>query len=269
MGFERTVFLTYMLATSSVSGSTNNAPYAPQVTHGYATAVHCNYIEKIETPTLINKTINFVVPDGSLFPFLRDYYQIDPTYVDTLDPLKKGWGFNANRIYALVQIVEATGSTVTADPANWSIIDVTPQLADYDTFSATTIPVGAFNSSTIITVGVQEVLNAAKYDLTYLSNPSNLSGDDTKLAFGEEAFFYGNVNSEIMAIAYTTEIPAVMPLNEYNSTTNETWDESSAVTISEMGIFNTNNDLVGIGKLNNPIDKDSTIYRTLLFSIDF
>ena len=261
MGFERTIFLTYMFATSEVSGATTSQPYTLNKAYGYSSAIHCNYIQRLETDTLVNKTINFVVPDGSLFPFLRDYYQIAPGY--------NGSGFNANKLYALVQIVNATGSTAIADPANWSIIDVTPQLEDYDTFSATTIPVSAFNASTIITIGVQETLNAPKYDLTYLNQPSTLPTDDDKLTFGEEAFFFGNVKSEIQAIAYTTEIPAVLQLNEFNSTTNPTWDQFSAVSISEMGVFDDNNNLVGVGKLNNPINKDATIFRTILFSVDF
>lgn len=259
MGFERTIFLTYMLATSEVSGGTQ--PYSQNNAYGYSSAIHCNYVQRLETESLVNKTINFIVPDGSLFPFLRSSYQIQPGF--------NGYGFNANKIYALVQIVNGTGSTITADPANWSIIDVTPQLDGYNTFSGSTIPVTAFNNSTIITIGVQETLNAPKYNLTYLNAPSTLSSDDNKLTFGEEAFFYGNVKSDIQAIAYTTEIPAVLQLNEYNSTTNSTWDQSSAVSISEMGIFDDNNNLVGVGKLNNPINKDATIFRTILFSLDF
>lgn len=260
MGFERTIFLTYMFATSDVTGSTTQ-PYTLNKAYGHSSAIHCNYIQRLETDTLFNKTINFVVPDGSLFPFLKSEYQIQPGF--------DGFGFNANKLYALVQIVNATGSTVEADPANWSIIDVTPQLEGYETFSGTTIPVTAFNSSTIITIGVQETLSAPKYNLSYLNNPSLLPSDDDKLTFGEEAFFFGNVKSEIQAIAYTTEIPAVLQLNEYNSTTNPTWDQYSPVTISEMGVFDENNNLVGVGKLNNPINKDATIFRTLLFSLDF
>lgn len=261
MGFERTIFLTYMLATSEVTGGTASQPYTINKAYGYPSAIHCNYIQRLETDSLINKTINFVVPDGSLFPFLKSDYQIQNGF--------DGFGFNANKLYALVQIVNGTGTTIIADSANWSIIDVTPQLDGYNTFSGSTIPVTAFNANTIITIGVQETLNAEKYDLSYLNMPSTLSSDDNKLTFGEEAFFYGNVKTDIQAIAYTTEIPAVLQLNEYNSTTNETWDQSSSVTISEMGIFDENNNLVGIGKLNNPITKDATIFRTILFSLDF
>lgn len=260
MAQEKTVYLTYLLETSSITGNTVQ-PYQLGKSFGYSNAIHCNYIEKLETPSLGNKNINFIVPDGSLFPFLRDSFEIQTGF--------DGYGWSARRLIALVQIVDGTGSTITPDSANWSIIDVTDQLDDYDTFSGTTIPVAAFNSSTVILIRVSDVMNAPKYDLTYLNNPSKLSVDDNKLAFGEESFFFGNVNSEIIAIAYTTEIPAVLPLNQYNSTTNPTWDQLSPVSISEMGIFNNNNDLVGIGKLNSPITKDSTIYRTILFSIDF
>jgi hypothetical protein len=261
MGFEKTIFLTYMLASSQVVSGDTSQPYTVNKSYGYSSAIHCNYIQRLETDSLINKTINFIVPDGSLFPFMKDYYLIQPG--------QNGYGWNANYLYALVQIVDGTGSTITADPANWSIIDVTPQLDNYDSFSGTTIPVAAFNSSTIITIGVQETYNAPKYDLTYLNAPSTLPSDDNKLTFGEEAFFYGNVKTDFQAIAYTTEIPAVLQLNEFNSTTNPTWDQFSAVSISEMGIFDDNNNLVGIGKLNNPINKDATIFRTILFALDF
>lgn len=259
MGFERTVFLTYMFETSVISGTTVPA-YVQNQGYGYASAIHCNYIQRIETNTMVNKTINMVVPDGSLLPFLKESFQINPLY--------NGEGFTAKRLLAVVQIVNGTGSTITPDPAAWSVVDVTPQLAGYP-FVGGAIPSSAFDASTIITIAVQDVLNAQLYNLSYLNNPNKLAGDDNKLAFGEEAFFFGNVNTDIQAIAYTTEIPAVLPLNQYNSTTNETWDQASPVTISEMGVFNSNDDLVGIGKLNNPIDKSSTIYRTILFSIDF
>jgi len=227
MSLGNTIFFTYVLSITPITGATTVLPYQNSVTYGYSNAIHCNYIEKLETDTLSNKSINFVVPDGSLFPFLKSDAEIQSG--------QSGFGWTARKLYALVQIINATGSTVVADPTNWSIIDVTPQLDGYATFSATTIPPSAFNTSTIVTITVTSVLNAPKYNLSYLNYPSSLPTDDNKLAFGEEAFFFGNVKSEIYAKAYTTEIPAVLQLNEYNSTTNETWDGLSAVSISELG----------------------------------
>jgi len=43
----------------------------------------------------------------------------------------------------------------------------------------------------------------------------------------------------------------------------------SSVAISEVGIYDENKNLVAVGKLNNPIIKDSTISRTISFAIDF
>jgi hypothetical protein len=259
MSSAKTIFLTYALSTSPITGGSVQQ-YQSTKSYGYSNAIHCNYIERLETDSISNKSINFIVPDDSLFPFMKSSNQIQNGY--------DGYGWNARYLYALVQIVDGTGSTINADPSNWSILNVTNQLAGYNTFSGTTIPPSAFNGA-VLTISVTGVLNAPRYNLSYINNPSKLSIDDNKLSFGEEAFFFGNVNTDIYALAYTTEIPAVLQLNQYNSTTNETWDQSSPVSISEMGIFNTNNDLVGIAKLNNPITKDSTIYRTILFSIDF
>jgi len=58
-------------------------------------------------------------------------------------------------------------------------------------------------------------------------------------------------------------------LNQFNSTTNLTWDGVSKVAISEIGIYDADKNLVAVGKLNDPIDKDSSIARTILFAIDF
>jgi hypothetical protein len=200
------------------------------------------------------------MPNSSVFPFLRN--STDLTVGD-------GTGWNANRIYLLGQVVTSTGDTAAPDPANWSIIDITNQLDGYEFFSGSTIPAACFDVDTIINVAVSKIVTGPKYDLDYLDYPSALSGDDERLTFGEEAFFFGNVNSEIKAIAYTTDISMVLPLNQYNSTTNPTWNGLVPVQISEAGLFDDNDNLIAIGKFNYPIAKDSTIFRTVQFSLDF
>jgi hypothetical protein len=260
MSTAKTIFFTYALTSSPITG-TSVQPYTVNKSYGHANAIHCNYIERLETSSLGNSNIGFLVPDGSLFPFLKSSNQIQSG--------NDGYGWNARYLYAIAQIVDGTGTTVNADPANWSVVNITNQLDGYSTFSGKTIPPSAFTNSTIINVSVSSVYNAPKYNLSYLNYPTKQVNDNDKLAFGEEAFFYGNVDTDIYAIAYTTEIPAILPLNQYNSTTNSTWDQITPLSISEMGLFNNNNDLVGIAKLNNPISKDQNIYRTILFSIDF
>ena len=108
-----------------------------------------------------------------------------------------------------------------------------------------------------------------KYDLSYLNYPSALSADDNKLCFGDEMYFLGNVTADIHADVFTTDPQIELSQNEFNSSTNATWDGISPVAITEIGIYDSNKNLVAIGKLNDPIIKDFTIARTITFAIDF
>ena len=89
------------------------------------------------------------------------------------------------------------------------------------------------------------------------------------MCFGDASYFFGNVTSKIKADVYTTDISINLPLNEFNSTTNSTWNGIETVYITEIGIYDSNKNLVAIGKLNDPVAKDATISRTILFAIDF
>ena len=60
----------------------------------------------------------------------------------------------------------------------------------------------------------------------------------------------------------------IMNLGDFNSSTNATWDGQS-VFASEIGIYDDNNNLVAIGKFNDPVEKNATLSRTILFAIDF
>lgn len=241
-----TIFITYQF---------EGAPYSADTSYGHSTAIHCNYIEKIEVENLTNSTISLIF-DNNEFPFLAD---------TTTDPfISGGTGWTAWRVNAIIQIVNATGDTVVADPAGWKIIDITEQTVGYvtgETLQKTGI------TSTVYTVTLSDYNAAPIYDLSYLDYPTELETD--RLAWGEEVFFYGNVKTDIKATAYTTDIPVVMPLNQFNSTTNPTWDGLTPVSVSEVGIYDSVGNLVAIGKLNNPISKDSTIARTIVFAMDF
>ena len=105
------------------------------------------------------------------------------------------------------------------------------------------------------------------YNLDYLSYP--IPAETDKLCFGDEVYFFGNVETDIEADVYTSDLSINLALGEFNSTTNPTWDGISSVAISEIGIYDEDKNLVAIGKLNNPIIKDSSITRTISFAIDF
>ena len=254
------IFVTHLFESTPITGNSTQK-FQTGVSYGYSTAIHCNYIQKVETENLSNKSLSLIMPNSSQFPFLRQATDIQAG--------QSGTGWNAKKLYVLGQAVGVTGDTAEPDPANWAVIDVTSQLNGYNFFSGSTIPASTFDTDTIINVPVKLFSTAYKYNLGYLKYPSALTVDDNRLAFGEEAFFFGNVRTDIKATAYTTDISMVLPLNQYNSTTNPTWDSISPIQISEAGLFDDNNNLIAAGKLNYPIAKDSTIFRTVQFSIDF
>ena len=240
-----TIYVTYQF---------EGVPYSADTSYGYSTPIHCNYIQKIETESLANSTISLIF-DKDEFPFLADNGEYN---------ISGGTGWTAYKLNALIQIINATGDTIVPDAEAWKILDITDQTEGWvsgETLQSTGI------TETLYTVSIPDVNTADTYDLSYLNYPTEL--EDGRLVWGEEVFFFGNVKTDIKAVAYTTDISIVMPLNEFNSTTNPTWDGASAVSVSEVGIYDDNGNLVAIGKLNNPINKDSTIARTILFAMDF
>ena len=230
----------------------------------YSQAIHCNYFKKIDlgggNPYVQEIRINF--PEAADFKFVADEVG------GTGNPL--GTGFTVHKIYALVQVVDnapfSSYAEVTPDSTAWKMVDVTSQV----TGSTTSYITANQLTSVVFQVSLLQYENASvfmPYNLDYLSYPS--SSQPEELVFGDATFFFGNVEAEIKADVYTTDISINLPLNEYNSSTNKTWDGLETVYISEIGIYDSNKNLVAIGKMNDPVAKDATIARTVVFALDF
>jgi len=235
-----TVFTTYALVP------TGN-------TAGYKQGIHCNYIKsvEIETDNLLIQEISLNFSSSDDFKFLST-------------SMSSGTGYTVHGIYMLIQ----TGVTTTGlkpDPSKWKRYDVTEQIIGY--------VIGQFLTPTQLSGVVFKAplnLYAGKdfyYIADYMNYPSTSQTGD--LCFGDESYFFGNVTTKIKADVYTTDIGINLPLNEFNSTDNLTWDGNEKVYITEVGLYDSNKNLVAIGKLNDPVPKDSTISRTIVFAIDF
>jgi len=240
-----TVFFSYLLAPNS--GDLTGC--------GYSEAIHCNYINSIYLDSIINKEVNIHFDTESDFKFLSPV---------------GGTGYTANKIYILVQLINNLPYSNLEDvkpiSANWKIYETTNQVTGYTTGNTFTLT-SANITSTVFSVPLYLYNSMSGYTLNYLNYPSNLSNED--LCFGDEEYFFGNVISDVEAIAYTTDLAIYLPLNEFNSTSNATWDDISQVYITEIGLYDDNNNLVSIAKLNDPIPKDATISRTIVFGLDF
>lgn len=242
---------TYTVYTTYALVSTGN-------TTVYNSAIHCNYINtmQIVTDNLTIQEIRINFANTGDFKFLKD-------------DISSGQGFTANRIYVIVQVIENVG-TIIPKPvsSNWKYLDVTSQIIGY-TDSHNYLTANEL-LSVVFKVPLNNYNNYPQYNLSYLTYP--FAGEDTMLSFGDESYFFGNVSVDIFANVYSTDISINLPLNQFNSTTNNTWNGIEKVYISEVGIYAEVEGvkyLVGIGKLNDPVPKDSTISRTILFAIDF
>lgn len=244
-----TVFVTYMLSPQPLSWG-----------YGYSQAIHCNYINKI-----VLDTTNPYINDISIrFQNLSDFKFLsgDITY---------GTGYTATNIYGIFQVVDnsnfSTLDDVKPTASAWKIQDLTSNILLHvsgNTITPTEI------ANTVFKISLANYNYQPTYNLSdYMTYPSTQQTADSELCFGEEYLFLGVVKTDIKAIAYTTDIPINLNLNEFNSSTNESWTKDDKVAISEIGIYDSNKNLVAIGKLNNPIVKDSTISRTIVFDIDF
>lgn len=242
-----TAFMTYMF-----SGNTGNTNI-----YGYSDAVHCNYIHSIQFDNLTNKEFNIYFEDINDFKFLS---------------VSGGTGYSANKLIVLAQLIPNSEyeniEDVKPDSSMWKLFDVSDQISGYT--SGQTLS-SADVTSTVFRVPIKEYNLAPPYDLDYLNYPLTVSGSSgsTALCFGDETYFIGNVTTTIQATAYSTDLAINLPLNQFNSTNNETWDGESSVYISEIALYDSNQNLVGIAKLNNPIPKDNTISRTIVFGMDF
>ena len=246
---DYTIFTTYILSAT---------------TSGYSTGIHCNYIK-----TLPIETDNFSIQEiafnfsGSTTGATTPFKFLNNKFTGST----AGTGFTATKIYALVQsTITSTTGTTNPDPAKWLKYDLTPLIVPPHVVGAPLTAAELLNTNFKIPIGKMNGTGFTSYNLSYLNYPA-VSGNS--LSFGDEIYFLGNVSTQIHADVYVTDLSILLDLNEFNSSTNLSWDGVSKVAISEIGIYDANKNLVAIGKLNDPIVKDSSISRTIVFDIDF
>jgi hypothetical protein len=87
----------------------------------------------------------------------------------------------------------------------------------------------------------------------YITIPSITSTDFT---FGDEVFFYGNIETDIKATIYKTQLTCNVLPNQYLSTENPTFNaDQDKVAFTQIGIYDANAVLVAIGKFSEPITR--------------
>jgi len=214
----------------------------------FTDSLHCNYYSKIQGPSLDcsltpqNVTVRF----GNEFPFMTQECS----------------GFSANKLILLAQ---KTIGDVSPDPAQWVELDVTSELTG-TTIDNYLTPSGL--TGTTFTISLDDYTGGTIYDLNqYIDIPMN--GETNKLNFGDEYFFYGNIDTDIQATIYEMRYAVNLTDNNFVNSSNPTYDPTifNPRYITEIGLYNSDNDLMILSKLQSPVLRQGL--QNFLIKFDF
>lgn len=239
------VYVTYLLTCENIVNS------------AYTTPIHCANYTTVDRGGINLDNVRVTFPTNQ-FPYMR------ASLTGATSAITGGWV--ANKLYMLVQ---KTDPSVRPDPTAWKKIDVTSAITNYASWSASTIDPADLEASAFL-INNNLYTGASTYDLTtYLTLP--LLAEDSKLQFGDEVFFFGNLDAEIVASAYKSTFLFSAPATMFNKSYNPTYTAatSNSVFLSEVGIYNADKELVAIGKFNSPLEKKSTKTLLVELTIDF
>jgi hypothetical protein len=204
---------------------------------GFTDSLHCNYYSLLKADSTVTaNTQNVAVRFGPEFNFLTQHTGSTPNNLS---------GYSANSMKLLCQMV--TGDT-RPSPTAWREIDITNEL------SGTTINgYLTMNGITGTTFQIDQSLynSAPIYNLgPILDLPEN--GETDVLNFGDEYYFYGNLETDISATIYEMKYLINLGRNQFTNTSNPTWTSGTTSYVTEIGLYNSNKDLIVISKLQSP-----------------
>jgi len=216
---------------------------------GYTTGLHCQNVVSIEfddsCPQTVQQTINVTFPLGEL-PFMK---------------VSGGTGWYADKFYILAQRQQVG---TLPDPTQWKLIDLTSEINGH-TVGNRINPLNI--ESTTFSLTNSKYVGGTTYVLNdFIKIPQTNEWD--ALQFGDERFFYGNVEAVGVTTKYRTKFVFNVPPTMFNWSNNPTWKNSNQkVHINEVGVYDVNKKLVAIGKMNFPIEMASN--ATIIIEISF
>jgi hypothetical protein len=220
---------------------------------GFTNSLHCNYYSVITGPDTgcTIDTQNVAVRFGNEFPFLSDGSFSDATLT----------GYSANSLKLLCQFV--SGNTLP-NPTNWVEIDVTDQLTGSTVNGYLTV--SGLTGTTFQITNDLYYNSGVTYNLAnYIDIPEN--GFPELMNFGDEFYFYGNLETDITATIYEMRYLINLGRNQFTNTSNPTWTSGTTSYVTEIGLYNSFKDLIVISKLQSPQLRQGT--QQIVVKLDF
>ncbi len=245
---NETMWLTYTL--ENTSGST------------LTTALPCQKYVILKNNTSTAKDVEFKINDIDLLPYMRKTEKV--TY--------DGLGFNATNFKVLYQILpdDNRPSSDAWKEHDFTTTNITTNINE-------TIDPLLLENQISSNNGFKLIKNQTSGDTTFnlintLNMAPNSNGDI--LQFGDERFFYGNIETYIGATIYKTVFSLNISADQFKFTTNPTrsanpLDNPPNIKMSECGIYDNVGDLVMIAKTAKPIELTPGNNITIELGMDF
>lgn len=215
-------------------------------TTGLKNAIQCMNYSKVGKVGVGSENVRLTFPKNQL-PFMKT--------------ATTNGGFTATKMYLLMQLV-ASGQRPVSN--NWKILEVTTDFGGNGT---------ANMNPASIELGTK-LIDKTIYNNAPIYKISNQLGGYTEvnsLNFGDENILFGTVEAIPSAKVYKTSFVLNLSFNQFRESNNPTFDSDGGnpVFISEVGIYNGDNELVLIGKLNKPLKKENSDVILLQLEVDF
>lgn len=250
LGQNETMYLTYYFDNTNGTGLTTSLP--------------CQKYARITNETAVSKDVEFKLADLDLLPYMRK--KESGSY--------DGRGFYGYEFKVLYQIVSDVDDR--PDPAAWKEINFTTTGLTGGVSGETIDPLQLENQNPITNgfeINATNASGATTFNLVPLLNlPANVN--PSYLQFGDERFFYGNLDTYIGSTIFKTTFDIRVNSSQYNFTSNPTRDNNVSTNppnlrISEVGIYDDNFNLVVISKMAKPVQLVAGDTIMIGISMDF
>lgn len=229
---------------------------------GYTTPLPCQTYGRITNSLQSTQDVEFRINGTGQLPYMKKIENVD--YDDS--------GFYGYEFKVIYQIVSDDSRP---NPDNWKVLDFTSTLITGNA-NETIDPLLLETQNSLYNNQRITLLNdsgATQYNLTNKLNMAPIISPEI-LQFGDEKFFYGNIDTFIGATIFKTIFDIRIDANQFNVTTNPTRSTDittnpPALRVSEVGIYDSSNQLVMIGKLSEPVSLQGGSTIMIELGIDF
>jgi hypothetical protein len=245
------LYLTYWLenvGTGTTGTTTVTTPILP-----------CQRYTVVDNKTNTDKDVQFRIGNLDELPYMR---KIENVNYD-------GFGFFADTFKVLAQVVDKTTQNRPLS-SNWKVINFTS--TNITVNSGETISPALFENQNPNTTGF--ILTGSLYTGGTTFNLGDELDMSTasyygKMTLGDERLFYGNLRTHIGATIYKTLFNITVDGASIASTSNSTFEFGDDRYVSEIGILDSNQNLVLVGKLSRPIRISDSTTASIELTIDF